>query len=185
MFANIDPNWVLAGLTAIYVVATIAICWANWAAASAAKKQTEEMRKQYKDSNRPRLAIRFDARSLKDRSIVVKNYGNKPAMDVKVSLNEDFMKCLIKAFPQSPLQSLIHSDIYIGENQEFWLFLADWRLLNQVPVKAVCVTVSYKSNSGDVYEETASIDLGQYNFMSWVNPKENTIWINGRWLAME
>lgn len=178
-------NWTLVILTAIYVIATIAICIANWKSASASKKQTEEMRKQFVNSNRPRLAIRFDARSLKDRSLVVKNCGNQPAIDVKFSFNDDFMKALLVAFPESPLQSLMLSNIYIGEGQEFCLFVADLSSLNKMLKKTLKISVAYKSNSGDMYEETALIDFTQYDFLTFVNPNENTIWINGRWMKMQ
>jgi hypothetical protein len=38
-----DPNWLLVVVTAVYTIATIIICWANWRSSSAAQKQIETM----------------------------------------------------------------------------------------------------------------------------------------------
>ena len=79
---NLDANWVLVAITTIYTVATIIICWANWRSSSAARKQTEEMIRQYQDSKRARIAIRFDKRCSIDRNIVLKNVGKEDARRV-------------------------------------------------------------------------------------------------------
>lgn len=185
MLGSINPDWVLSGLTAVYVIATIAICWANWASASAAKTQTAEMQRQYQNANRPRLTIRFDARSTKDRSIVIKNCGHQPAIDVKISLDDDFMRGLLSEFPASPLKSAVHSTILISEGQEFWLLIGDHSLIGELPKTLLNVEVHYKDITGKTYCEKASIDLSQYDFMTWVNPNNNKVWLDGRWLTME
>ena len=79
---TLDPNWVLVGVTTVYTFATIAICWANWRSASAAKGQAEEMIRQYRDSKRARIAIRFDKKCALDRNIVLKNVGREDADEV-------------------------------------------------------------------------------------------------------
>ena len=53
-------EWLMVIITAIYVVATIFICIYNGKSANAAKKQTEEMIKQFNSVNRPMVTVRFD-----------------------------------------------------------------------------------------------------------------------------
>ena len=45
-------DWLMVIITAVYVVATIAICYFNAKSAKAAKDQLEESKKQYKEQNR-------------------------------------------------------------------------------------------------------------------------------------
>lgn len=46
-------DWLMVAITAVYVVATIFICWANLKSAKASKEQLEEMRRQYSEENIP------------------------------------------------------------------------------------------------------------------------------------
>lgn len=45
-------DWLMVIITAIYVIATIAICWANVGAAKATREQLVESRRQYEDKKR-------------------------------------------------------------------------------------------------------------------------------------
>lgn len=168
MFANIDPNWILAGLTAIYVIATIAICWANWAAASAAKKQTEEMRKQYLEATRARLIVRFDKQIPTDMSFVLKNIGNNDAIDVIVSVNKEFMDALNMVWPNNLLLALVKSKIHIAVGQEFKVFVGFKKVIDAMQTKIAQITVTYHDAIGS-YNDTTVIDFSQYDFMSTLN----------------
>ena len=53
-------DWLMVIITAIYVVATIIICYFNGKSAKAAKMQTDEMIRQYNIANRPNVTIHFD-----------------------------------------------------------------------------------------------------------------------------
>lgn len=160
-----DPNWFLVGLTAIYVAATIAICWANWASASAAKRQTEEMARQNKESRRTRLTVRFDKRAPKDRSIVLKNVGHEDALETRISVDQDFMDELGTLWPDNLLAIAEKSNIHIVEGQEFWVFVGFASTVDAMKNKVARITVHYNDLFGS-YEETTSIDFSQYNFLS-------------------
>lgn len=45
-------DWIMVGITAVYVIATICICYANFKSAKAAKAQLEESRAQFEESRR-------------------------------------------------------------------------------------------------------------------------------------
>lgn len=49
---TVSPDWVMVIITAIYVVATCAICWANIKSAKATKEQVSESKRQYEETSR-------------------------------------------------------------------------------------------------------------------------------------
>lgn len=181
MLENLNPDWFLVGLTAVYVVATIAICWANWASASVARKQTNELIRQYNDSVRARIAIRFDRKTPTDRQIVIRNVGKQDAEKVKVSIDPKFIDGLEALFPLSPLKTATNSMIHIAAQQEFWLFVGFASLIDRLPVKVATVSVEYLAG-GERFVETTNIDFSQYGFLSEIE-SSRTVGTNGRHLT--
>ena len=120
---SIDSNWILVIITTVYTVATIIICWANWRSSATARQQTDEMIRQYNDSKRARIAIRFDRKSPVDRNIVLKNVGKEDANDVTLSINQEFMDELQIVWPNNVLKIGTNSTIHIAAGQEFWFFV--------------------------------------------------------------
>ena len=96
-------DWLMVGITAVYVIATILICWANLQSAKAAKAQLEEMKKQFEEENRPNI----EAELLYERRMwfVVRfvNHGRKTAKHVKIELEEEF----IDSLPEEQIKSLL------------------------------------------------------------------------------
>ena len=45
-------DWIMVGITAIYVFATIAICWANFITAKATRQQITESKRQFDETSR-------------------------------------------------------------------------------------------------------------------------------------
>ena len=90
MEKTMDSNWVLVIITAVYVVATICICVANFKSANASKKQLEESTKQYEENKRleamPYLQFDSATGSLTDYKMVLSlvsgdtNGGTNPAI---------------------------------------------------------------------------------------------------------
>ena len=50
-------DWLMVGITGIYVIATIVICIYNAKSANAARKQTEEMQRQFTEANRQIIEV--------------------------------------------------------------------------------------------------------------------------------
>ena len=91
-------DWLMVIITAIYVVATILICIYNGKSAEAAKEQTfaakrqiEEMIKQYNESNRPMVTIRFEVIRSGLLCFILENIGPVAATDVQINLNTEFL----------------------------------------------------------------------------------------------
>lgn len=177
-----NADWFLVGLTAIYVIATIVICWANWASASAAKKQTLVLIRQYKDSTRARIAIRFDRKTATDRQIVLRNVGREHAEKVHLSIDTKFMEGLKTIWPENPLLIGNKSEFSIAPDQEFWFFVGFSSMLDNLPIKAAHVAVDYMAG-GVAYRETTIIDFSQYAFLTDVE-NSRSIMVNGRHLTM-
>ena len=50
-------DWAMVVLTAIYVLATILICYFNYRSTKASREQAAEMRRQYEEENRPYITV--------------------------------------------------------------------------------------------------------------------------------
>ena len=162
---DIVANWTLVVLTAVYVIATIFICLANRRAATAANLQTEEMRKQFAESSRARVIVRFDKMTPVDRCIVIKNIGRLDAVDVMVSVNDDFLSDLNRVCPENRLSVIAKSKIHIASQQEFWVFIGFSTAINRLRSQIANITVSYL-DVNQSYAESTVIDFSQYEFMS-------------------
>ena len=98
-------DWLMVIITAIYVVATIVICYFNGKSAKAAKMQTDEMIRQYNIANRPNVTIHFDIIRSGLMCFIIENEGNKPAHNVSIKINKEFIN--IKLFHSFNLSFLV------------------------------------------------------------------------------
>lgn len=96
-------DWLMVIITAVYVAATIVICVFNGKSAKAAKEQTEtarqqidEMIRQYNESNRPIVIVRFEIIRSGLLCFVLENIGPVVAEDIKIRINDEFIDNLEK-----------------------------------------------------------------------------------------
>ena len=99
-------DWLMVGITAVYVVATIIISYANIKSANATREQLTESKRQYEDKKRLEIMPYFDVQifnditvfrecihlalssqnaensTVIDRRISIKNFGFGPAKDI-------------------------------------------------------------------------------------------------------
>ena len=154
-------DWLMVGITAVYVIATILICWANLQSAKAAKAQLEEMKKQFEEENRPNI----EAELLYERRMwfVVRfvNHGRKTAKHVKIELEEEF----IDSLPEEQIKSLLlkqdKKECIIGVGQHYDLYIGSNALRGYPNIKPFSGIVRYGDESHS-YEETVFIDLENY-----------------------
>ena len=52
-------DWLMVGITVVYVIATVFICWANFSSARASKAQVEESKRQYEETKRLQIMPYF------------------------------------------------------------------------------------------------------------------------------
>lgn len=160
-------DWLMVIITAIYVVATIVICYFNGKSAKAskeqaeiAKKQTEEMIKQYNLSNRPLVTIRFDIIRSGLLCFVVENEGPLPAHDVRVTINEDFIDNLPDEGVKNSFRKLKESKLYIASHQKMTLLLDGQPEFSKIAEKVANIQIQY-----DGYVENTTIDISQYGLL--------------------
>lgn len=120
-------DWLMVGITAIYVVATALICYANFKSANETKKQTEETKREFEETKRidqmPFLQVdiksleqfvssresimlltteeRAGVQSVGIREIIITNVGNGVAVDIDLGSKLEFVS--IKSFQKYSL----------------------------------------------------------------------------------
>ena len=160
-------DWIMVIITAIYVIATIIICYFNGKSAKAskeqaeiAKKQTEEMIKQYNLTNRPLVTIRFDIIRSGLLCFIVENEGPLPAHDVQVSINEDFIENLPDESVKNSFRKLKESKLYIASHQKMTLLIDGQLVFSKIAEKVAYIQIKY-----DGYVEETEIDISQYGML--------------------
>ena len=154
-------DWIMVAITFVYVVATVFICYFNYQSAKATRKQLEEMKKQYKEENRPNIQVEFIFERQMWYIIRFINHGKLTAQDVNIQLTQEFIDSLPQAEFRSTLNRQKDKKCIIGVGQHYDLFIGS-RILrenpNMIPVKGV---VTYQSN-GMKYSSDIYIDLENY-----------------------
>lgn len=160
-------DWLMVVITAIYMVATIAICYFNRESANAAKEQTKatreqikEMIEQYNSLNRPFVTVRFDVIRSGLMCFIIENEGPVPAHDVKIRINREFIDNIKEADEKSRLQELNESVLYLASKQKITVLLGSNISFDDIAKEIAKIDISY-----DSYTEYTEIDINQYRFM--------------------
>lgn len=162
-------DWLMVVITAIYVVATIIICYFNGKSAKAAKMQTDEMIKQYNLANRPNVTIHFDIIRSGLLCFVVENEGTSPAHNVSIKINKDFLEGVNGEVERNRLEGMANSEMYLASRQKIYILLGGQLEFSKLAQKVAEIDIKY-----DGYEEHTSIDLNQYGmFLVYSSPLED------------
>ncbi|MBQ4475382.1 MAG: hypothetical protein II935_04215 [Bacteroidales bacterium] len=158
--------------TAVYTIATILICRANKKSADAATEQaksmqlqTAELLRQYNESTRARIAIRYGWDNAVGKYLSFKNIGKRDADNVQVFVCPEFLDALENVSKGSCLTTLTQSCIHIAAGQEFPVFVGFASRIEMMPVRIAKIRVSY-TDKGELCEDSATIDFTQYGFLS-------------------
>ena len=153
-------DWIMVVITAIYVIATIVICYFNGKSAKAAKIQTDEMIRQYQMMNRPNITIQFDIIRSGLLCFVVQNEGNCPAHDVNIHINQAFIDGMSDIRDKERVKELGQSKLYLASNQKIYILLGGQPEFTKLAKNIAEIDISY-----DNYNEHTTIDLEQYAMM--------------------
>ncbi|RKI27944.1 hypothetical protein D7V82_15425 [bacterium 1xD8-6] len=153
-------DWLMVIITAIYVVATIIICYFNGKSAKAAKIQTDEMIRQYNLANRPNVTIHFDIIRSGLLCFIIENEGASPAHNIRININRDFLKGVNEEVDKNRLESLADSELYLASKQKIYILLGGQLEFSKLAQNVAEIDISY-----DGYEEHTTIDLNQYGMM--------------------
>lgn len=165
-------DWLMVIITAVYVVATIMICIFNGKSAKAAKEQTEtakqqidEMIRQYNESNRPVVIVRFEIIRSGLLCFVVENIGPVAATNVTIKINDEFINNLEKEDSQTRLREASEATLFLSSHQKFYLLLGGQPQFNNIASETAKFDITYNGK----YNEHTEIDLWQYRFMLTYN----------------
>ena len=107
-------------LTAVYVIATIAICLFNYKSAQATREQVAESARQFEETNRAFVTVYADFIRNGLFVLCVSNSGNKPAKEINVNIGEEYFKNI---FEYSTVgKSITSLDGQIKTNKTFFVF---------------------------------------------------------------
>jgi hypothetical protein len=147
-------DWLMVVITAIYVVATIAICVINWKAIRLSRNQIEQ-------SNRPIVTIHFDVIRSGLMCFVIENEGKTAARDIAIRINDSFVENLPDAKMREDMRRLLSSKFYLASGQKLFITLDSQLHFDEVSSEVALIEISY----GGKYETEASIDISQYSWM--------------------
>ncbi len=154
-------DWLMLGITTVYVFATIWICRANIEAAKASREQLEEMKRQYAEENRPIIEMEFCYEHRAWYILRFVNHGKATAQNVRIDLTQEFIDSLPEESFQTMLTQTKGKECIIGVNQHYDLYIASNRLRSNPNMEPVRGMISYKSR-GIEYKEEIFLDLTQY-----------------------
>lgn len=154
-------DWLMVGITVVYVIATIFICLANMKSAKATREQLAEARRQFEEENRPDIEVELVYVRRLFYGLRIINRGKHNANHVTVSFDDAFIESLEDNSHKELLRKQQGKGCVIGPGQHYDVFFGtnDYRKIqNKVPAKGV---ICYQSN-GKSYQNTFSIDLENY-----------------------
>ena len=161
-------DWIMIIITAVYVVATIVICVFNGKTAKAAKEQIEtekqqiaEMIRQYNETNRPIVVIRFEIIRSGLLCFVLENIGSMAASNVKVSINDEFINGIEKQDKRIRLREITNSSLFLSAHQKIYIFLGGQSHFSKIAENKAIINITYNEK----YDEHTEIDLWQYRYL--------------------
>lgn len=169
-------DWLMVGITIIYVVATIFICWANIKSANASKEQLQEMQRQYDEKNRPIIEVELIYERKAFYGLRFVNHGMVTANCVKIYLDAGFIESIEEADIKYVLEKQNSKECVIGVGQHYKMYFgtnAYRNTSNKIPAQGY---ITYQGN-GKEYRSDFYIDLEKYATFYSVN-SEHDDWKN-------
>lgn len=159
---SISAEWLMVIITAVYMIATIAICVFNGQSAKAASEQTAEMIRQYKESHRPVVVVKFEIAS-GTLFFTLENVGTMAALDVRFQVNDEFLTNIERTVPKTRFRSVTQSNIFLSVGQKMFILLGSKPQFSEIAKEKAIIDITYRSG-GTQYHENAEIDLIQYGY---------------------
>jgi len=168
-------DWFMLILTAVYVTATIIICWFNHRNIEASKDQLTEMKRQYDLDNRPHISIELIYERRLYYGLRVTNHGKRIATHVSIMLSDDFVGSLTESSFQKRLEQQKNRECIIGIGKHYDLFIGSNKYRDnpdKVPISGI---VSYYDKEKH-FSEGFSIDVDTFaTFFSVNTPMDDLI----------
>ena len=154
-------DWLMVMITAIYVIATIFICIANFKSAKATREQITEARRQYEEEHRAFISYEliFENRNL--YGLRFTNHGKRVATNVKLQLDKDFVGSFMNQSIKDQLNNLDGREFALGIEQSYDIYFGGDEFrerVNKVPIQG---EISYNDRCGE-YTDSFYIDFSKY-----------------------
>lgn len=161
-------DWAMVALTAVYVVATILICFFNYRSAKASKEQAEEMKRQYEAENRPYITAELIYERKAFYGLRFTNHGKQIANHVSIQFEPSFLDSITEPAFKSLLEKQKGRKCIIGIGQHYDLFFGTNKFLDNPNKLPLCGQIVY-SNGEKSYTDDIHIDLDTYATFFSVN----------------
>ena len=148
-------------ITGVYVIATIAICVANFKSANATRKQLQEQQRQFNESNRAFVTVTFEIIRSGLAMLHIQNTGKQIAQNVHISISQRFESNIKDKYVKEHLKKLTQSKFNIGINQSWYCLLGSHLELDHLSNEMLHIDISYCDSISE-YSESTDIDLKQY-----------------------
>ena len=167
---NCNNGAVMAGLTFVYVVATILICYYNHKSAVAAQQQTAESQRQFEEQNRAHIIPKFGVLEGELYCLVFQNIGKTMADNLQIVISPNWIDCLKQTQKNSntvfTLEKLSTLKVFLAAEDKYMYPIcvpadgtSDYALLCKYPLK---ISIRYTS-SGKPYEEDFELPMKGIN----------------------
>lgn len=161
-------DWAMVVLTAIYVLATILICYFNYGSTKASREQTAEMRRQYEEENRPYITVELIYERKAFYGLRFSNHGKRLADHVRIQLDQAFLDSLNEPSFRATLERAKGKECIIGIGQHYDLYFGTNKFRENTEKTALSGQVTYQDGSR-TYTEAFSIDFNSYATFFSVN----------------
>lgn len=158
-----NPDWIIAVMTCVYVIATIVICIFNYKSAKACQEQVQEARKQFKDTNRAFITISFEVVRNGLMVLHIQNAGKSIAKNVCISVNQSFIDSLPHPDDRESFNSISGKIFLLGINQSIYLSLGSHTSYPDMKITELVCTITYQ-DIFETYTEETYIDLSAYSW---------------------
>lgn len=161
-------DWAMVVLTAIYVLATILICYFNYGSTKASREQAAEMRRQYEEENRPYITVELIYERKAFYGLRFSNHGKRLADHVRIQLDQAFLDSLNEPSFRATLERAKGKECIIGIGQHYDLYFGTNKFRENTEKTALSGQVTYQDRSR-TYTEAFSIDFDSYATFFSVN----------------
>lgn len=155
-------DWMMVVLTAVYVIATIFICFFNFRSAKATREQVAEMKRQFDEESRPYITTELIYEKRTYYGLRFTNHGKRIANHVHIHFEPNFFDSIVESSFSSALKTQNERECIIGIGQSYNLYFASNELRdnpNKVPLKG---QLTYLDDKGKSYTDDFNIDLKRY-----------------------
>ena len=151
---------VMVIITAIYVLATIGILFANLRSAKATREQLIESKRQYEEEHRPYIAYQIIFENRTWYGMRFTNCGRQIANHVQIKFDEDFLASLTNTPYVKDIYQLKDKELILGIGQSYDVFFGQDGFRENPYLKPITGEIIYGEQNK--YRETFYIDFARY-----------------------